>query len=121
VPASRYLLGVHQLQDKKLAVASLIRSFQLTLLRNPLSHVPQARQQEQRWLCGVGINEDGPCVIGQTGGNSCVIAIRQANDEVGISSSPDTNERQTLSVQRVVRMGDGDPFLRWVVKGGSVL
>jgi hypothetical protein len=26
-----------------------------------------------------------------------------------------------LAVQRMMRMGDRDPFQRWLVKGGSVL
>jgi hypothetical protein len=63
-----------------MVLSYLLCSFQVVLLCNPLSHVPQALQQEQRWRCGVGINEDGTCVIGQTGGNGCVIAIRQANN-----------------------------------------
>ena len=93
----------------------------MTLLRNPLSHLPQAFQQEQGRLRGAGINKGRACVVSRTGGNRCMIAIRQTNDEVRISASSDTDKLHTLAIQRMVRMSDGDPFLRWVVKGGSVL
>jgi hypothetical protein len=50
-----------------------------------------------------------------------VIAIRHANDEVGIWSSADANELHVLAVQGMMRMGHRHPFQRWLVKGGSVL
>jgi hypothetical protein len=121
VPASRYLLGVHQLQDKKSALSYLICSFQMPLLCHPLGHLPQALQQEQGRLRGVGIDKRRACVVGQARSDGRMIAIGQTNDEVRIATSSDTDQPHALARQRMVRMGDGDPFLRWAVKGGSVL
>jgi hypothetical protein len=121
VPASRYLLGVYQLQDKQQALSYLICSCQMPLLCNPLGHLPQALQQEQRGLRGIGIDKRRAGVVGQARSECRVIAIWQTNDEVRISASSDTDQPYPLARQRMVRMGDGDPFLRWAVKGGSVL
>jgi hypothetical protein len=120
VLASTNLLGEHQPQDMKLALSYLARSRKMTLLLNELGHLPQSFKREQGWFYGVGIDEGSARVIRQAGGNCSVIAIGQADDEVGISSSAETYELYALAVQRVVRMGHCYPFLRWFGKGGSV-
>jgi hypothetical protein len=121
VPASIHLLGEHQPHERQLALSYLLCSFQPALLLDELSHLPQAFQQEQGRFGSLGIDEGSASVIGQTGGDRSMIAVRQTNDEVRILASSDTDKLDTLARQRMVRMGDGDPFLRWVVKGGSVL
>jgi len=121
VPASIHLLGEHQPHDMQIALSYLIRSFQVALLRNPLGHLPQALQQEQGRFRGVGINEGRACVVGQASGNGSVIAVRQANDEVRIWASSDTDKLHALAMQWMMRVSHRHPFLRWLVKGGSVL
>jgi hypothetical protein len=96
-------------------------SWKALLLRNPLGHLPQAFKQKQGRFHGVRIDEGGTCVIRQAGGNGAVIAVRQADNQVRISSSAHPNELHALAVQGMMGMGDRDPFLRWFVKGGSVL
>jgi hypothetical protein len=121
VPASIHLLGEHQPHNKKLALSYLMSSWKTPLLRNPLGHLPQAFKQKQGRFYGIEVNEDRACVVCQTGGNRCMIAVRQTNDEVRIWTSPDADELHALIMQGVMRMRDCHPFLRWVVKGGSVL
>jgi hypothetical protein len=121
VLASTDLLGEHQLQDRKLAVSYLMSSWKALLLRNPLGHLPQAFKQEQGRFHGVRIDEGSACVIRQAGRNGAVIAIGQADNQVRISSSADTDELHALAIQRVVRVGYRHPFHRWLGKGGSVL
>jgi hypothetical protein len=118
VLSSTNLLGEHQPHDMKLAVSYLMSS---SLLRNPLGSLPQAFKQEQGRLYGIKIDGGSTCVIRQAGGNGTVIAIGQADNQVRISSSADTDKLHALAGQRVVRVGHGDPFRRWLVKGGSVL
>ncbi len=91
------------------------------LLRNPLGHLPQAFKQEQGRFHGARIDEGGACIIGQAGGNRAMIPIVQTDNQVRISSAADTDELHALAIQRVVRVGYRDPFLRWLGKGGSVL
>jgi hypothetical protein len=121
VPASIYLLGKHRAHDKRLALSYLLRSLQVALLRNPLGDLPQAFQQEQGRLFGIRIGGGSACVIGQTGSDRSMIAIRQADNEVWISASSNTDKLHTLAMQRMMRVCHCHPFLRWVVKGGSVL
>ena len=118
---STNLLGAHQLQDMKLAVSYLMSSWKALLLRNPLGHLPQAVKQEQGRFHGVEINKGRTCVVCQAGGDGCVIAVRQANDQVRIWASSDADKLHTLAIQRMMRMSHRYPFLRWFVKGGSVL
>ena len=119
VLASTNLLGEHQPQDRKRVVSDLIRSS--GVLRNPLGDLPQAFKREQGRCHSIGIDEGRACVIRQASGNGSVIPIRQAENEVGISSSADANELHTLTMQGMMRMGHHHPFHRWFVKGGSVL
>jgi hypothetical protein len=121
VPASIHLLGEHQPHDMQIALSYLMSSWKALLLRNPLGHLPQAFKQEQGRFHSVGINEGGTCVVGQAGGDGCVIAVRQAHDEIRIWASPDADKLHALAVQRMMGMGYCDPFQRWFVKGGSVL
>ena len=103
----------------KQAVSYLICSS--LLLRNPLGDLPQSFKREQGRFHGIGIDEGCACVIRQASGNRSVIPIRQADNEVGVSSSADANELHTLTMQGMMRMGHRHPFHRWFVKGGSVL
>jgi hypothetical protein len=121
VPASIHLLGERQPHERQLALSYPLCSFQTALLLDELSHLPQAFQQEQGRFGSLGIDGGSTCVIGQTGGDRSMIAIRQTDNEVWVSASSDTNKLHALAVQRVVRVRHRHPFLRWVVKGGSVL
>jgi hypothetical protein len=120
VPASIYLLEEHQPHDMQITQSYLMSSWK-ALLRNPLGHLPQAFKQEQGRFHGVGINEGRACVVSQAGGDGCVIAVRQTNDEIRIWASPDADKLHALAIQRMMRMSHRYPFLRWFVKGGSVL
>jgi hypothetical protein len=93
----------------------------MLLLHNPLGYLPQAFKQEQGRFHGVRIDGGSTCVICQAGGNPSVIPIGQADNQVRIAPSANTDELHALAVQRVVRVGDCDPFQRWLVKGSSVL
>ena len=94
---------------------------ELSLLRNPLSHLPQSFKREQRWFCGAGIGLRCTRIVSQAGGDGSVIAVGHANDQVRIWPSSDPNELDTLAMQGMMGMGYRDPFHRWFVKGGSVL
>ena len=94
---------------------------ELSLLLNELSHVPQSFKREQRWFCGTGIGLRRTRIVSQAGGDSSVIAVRHADDQVRIWPSSDPNELDALAIQGMMGMGYHDPFHRWFVKGGSVL
>jgi hypothetical protein len=121
VPASIHLLGEHQPHDMQIALSYLMSSWKALLLSNPLGHLPQAVKQEQGRFHGIGINEGRACVVGQAGGDGCMIAVRQANDDIRIWASPDADKLHALAIQGMMRMSHRYPFLRWFVKGGSVL
>ena len=91
------------------------------LLLDPLCDPPQSLNREQGWVHGGDIRVGRPVVVGQTRGNGSVIAIGQANDEVGIWPSADANELHALAVQGMMWMGHRHPFQSWLVKGGNVL
>jgi len=92
----------------------------LSLLRNPLSHLPQSRKREQRWFCGAMISLRRSCVVSQAGCDGPVVAVGHANDQVRIWPTAHPNELDTLAMQGMMGMGHRDPFHRWFVKGGSV-
>jgi hypothetical protein len=94
---------------------------ELSLLRNPLSHVPQSFKREQRWFGGAGIGLRCPRIVSQAGGDGSVIAVGHADDQVRIWPSSDPDELDMLAMQGMMGMGYRDPFQRWVVKEGSVL
>jgi len=96
-------------------------SIKALLLRNPLGDLPQAFQQEQGRFSGSRIDGGAACVIGQTGSDRSMIAVRQADNEVWISASSNTDKLHAVAMQWMVRVSHGHPFLRWLVKGGSVL
>jgi hypothetical protein len=121
VLASIHLLGEYQRHDRKLALSYLMSSIEALLLRNPLGDLPQAFQQEQGRFSGSRIDGGSTSVIGQTSSDRSMIAVRQADNEVWISASSNTDKQHAVAVQRVVRVCHSHPFLRWVVKGGSVL
>ena len=91
------------------------------LLLHQLGYAPQSFKREQERVCRTSIGFSYPGIIGQTRCNVPVIAIRHADDEIGVRSSTDPNELHALAMQGVRRMGHGDPFQSWLVKGGSVL
>ena len=97
------------------------KRIELMLLLNKLGNSPKPFNREQGGFCLTGISLASSCVISQTGSNGSMIAIGHANDEIGIRPSANSNELHALTVQGMMRVGDGDPFHRWFVKGGSVL
>ena len=92
-----------------------------TLLHDPLCNLPQPLNRKQRWLGDREIGVSWPAIVGQAGSDGSVIAIGQANDEVRITPTSNTNELDALAIQRMVRVSDGHPFHRRFAKGGSVL
>ena len=93
----------------------------LALLCNELGNLPQSFNREQRRLCRFRISRRRARIIRQAGRNRSMIAIRHANDEVGIGPSADADELHALTVQGMMGMGHRYPFQSWLVKGGSVL
>src|SRR5262249_28370408 len=91
------------------------------LLLDPLRDLPQPLDREQRWLKGAENWIGRTAVVRQTRGDCPVKTVGHADDEVGIGSSADSDELDSLTVQRMVRMSHCYPFLRWLAKGGSVL
>ena len=91
------------------------------LLLDELGDLPQAFNGEQGQFSGTAVSRGDARIIRQAGRNGSMIAIRHANDEVGIWPSANANELHTLTIQRMMRMGHGDPIHRWLVKEGSVL
>src|SRR6266704_348847 len=118
------LLAGHKPHKTRLSVSYLIslwKRVEVSLLLDELSHLPQSFKREQGWFCGVGIGLRRPCIVSQAGGNGSVIAIRHADDQVGIWPTSNANELHALTMQRMMRMDHRHPFQRWHVKGGSVL
>src|SRR6266849_1049844 len=119
-----HLLGGQRSDERRIPVSYLMtscRRIALVLLRNKLGHLPQSFNREQRRLCRSGISRRRARIIRQAGSNRSMIAIRHANDEVGIGPSADANELHALTVQGMMGMGHRDPFQRWLIKGGNVL
>ena len=97
------------------------RRMELVLLRNPLGNSPEPFNREQGWFCSPRSGFRWSCVICQTRCNGSVIAIRHADDEIGVRPSANPNELHALTVQGMMWMGHRHPFLRWFGKRGSVL
>src|SRR6266700_1652972 len=118
------LLGEHRPHKTRLPVSYLIslwKRVEVSLLLDELSHLPQSFKREQGWFCGAGIGLRRSCIVSQAGGNGSVIAIRHADDQVGIWPTSNTNKLHALTMQGMMGMGHRHPFQRWLVKGGSVL
>src|SRR5260370_42287494 len=92
----------------------------LALHCNEMGNLQQSFNREQRRLCRFRISRKRARIIRQAGRNRSMIAIRHANDEVGIGPSADADELQALTVQGMGGMGARCPFQRCVVKGGGV-
>lgn len=84
-------------------------------------HLPESLEIEQR---------DGPSrrgglrggrIVGPAHRDGSVGAIGQADDEIRIGSPTDTDNVNVLAAERMMRMGDGHRFRRWLGKRGSVL
>ena len=114
----------HIPEETRILLSYLMPSWkqtELVLLLNKLGHAPEPFNREQwRFYCA-RIVFRWPCVIGQTRGDGSVIAIRHADDEIGVRSSADPNELHALVIQGMMWVGHPHPFRRWLVKGGSVL
>lgn len=101
-------------------MVSSLRSV-LVLLLDPLRDSPQPLNREQWWVHGGNIRIGGSIVVSQARCNGSVIAIGQANDEVGMWSSAHSNELDALAMQWMVRVTHPHPFHRRFAKGGSAL
>jgi hypothetical protein len=60
-------------------------------------------------------------IVSRTHGEGGVGPIREPHDEVWISPLPDPDQRDPLATERVMWMGDGHRFRRWLGQWGSVL
>ena len=63
----------------------------------------------------------GGRIVGPAHCDGGVGAIGQADDEIRIGSPTDADHVDVLAVERMMRMGDGHRFRRWLGKRGSVL
>ena len=76
--------------------------------------------EQRRWVAGRRTRRCAR-IVGRTHGECGVGSIREPHDEVRISPLPDPDKRDPLTTERVMRMGDGHRFRRWLGKWGSVL
>ena len=93
----------------------------LVPLLDPLRDPPQSLNREQWWVRGGHSRIGGTVVVGQARCDGSVIAIGQANDEVGIWPSAHSHEVDALAMQWMVRVSHRHPFHRRFAKGGSAL
>ncbi len=63
----------------------------------------------------------GGRIVGPAHCDGGVGAIAQADDEIRIGSPTDADKVDVLAAERMMRMGDGHRFRRWLGKSGSVL
>jgi hypothetical protein len=59
-------------------------------------------------------------IVGRTHGEGGVGPIRKPHDEVRISPLPGPDQRDALAAERVMWMGNGHRFRRWLGDWGSV-
>jgi hypothetical protein len=110
--------------EMQIALSYLMASWRrvaLMLLCYPVRDLPQSFNREHRWFDDRERGVNWPAIVREACSDGSVIAIRQANDEVGIRPTSNTNELHALAMQWVVRMSHRHPFHRWFAKGGSVL
>ena len=93
----------------------------LTLLCYPLRNLPQPLNREQRGFGGREMGITWPAVVRQAGDDGSMVTVGQANDEVRIRPTSNTDEPNALALQRMVRVSQRHPFHRRFAKGGSVL
>ena len=79
-----------------------------------LDHLPEPVEFEEVGSSDRQFSLGGRRVVGQTHGDSGMGAIRETHDEVRVSTAPDTNDRDLLPIERMMRMGDGYRFPRWL-------
>lgn len=97
-----------------------LRQGALALLPDPLSDVPQPLNREQRWVTREDIGMRS-VVVRPARGDSAMIAIRQADDEIGVSPTTDANDLDALPSEGMMRVRYRDVFRSMAVEGGSVL
>ena len=89
-------------------------------LRDPLYQLAQARQcQQGRWL-GTRRSRHAS-IIGPTHRHRAVQTIGQAHDQVGIGAATDAQYLNSLLIQRMMGMDDGDKSRTRLGLMGSVL
>ena len=91
------------------------------LLPDPLGDVPQSLNREQRWFTGEDIGEGRSVVVRPARGDGAMIAIRQADDEIRVSSATDANDLDALPSEGMMRVRYRDVFRSMAVEGGSLL
>src|SRR6266487_1377350 len=97
-----HLLAEHRPQQTRIPLSYLLISFlriESLLLLDQLGYAPQSFKREQGRFCRTSIGFSYPGIIGQTRCNGPVIAIRHADDEIGVRSSTDPNELHALAMQ----------------------
>jgi hypothetical protein len=118
------LLDAPKPQEMRIALSYLMASWRrvtLTLLCYPLRDLPQPLNREQRGFAGREMGITWPAVVRQAGGDGSMVTVGQANDEVRIRPSSNTDEPNALAMQRMMRVSHPHPFHRRFGKGGSLL
>jgi len=118
------LLDAPKLPDRQITLSYLMASWRrvaLTLLRDPLSDLPQPLNREQRRFDDNEIGVNWPGVVGQARGDGSMIPVGHADDKVRIRPTSNAYELDPLTMQRMVWMSYSHPFHRSFGKGGSVL
>src|SRR5260370_13889680 len=116
-----YLLVEHRPDETWILLSYLMTSctpMTLALHSNELGNLPQSFNREQRRLCRFRISRSRARIIRQAGRNRSMLAIRHANDEVGIGPSADLEEVDAVYVHGMRQMRHRYPFHTWRVKGG---
>ncbi len=88
---------------------------------NELSRLKKALEIEQvenrMWRCRL----TGSSVIRTAHGNSNVLSIRETDNEIWVNPSPNTDDLDLLSAQRMMGMGNGYESRRRLGRTGSLL
>ncbi len=79
-----------------------------------LDHLPEPVELEEVGSSNREFSIGGSRVVGQTHGHSGVGTIRETHDEVWVGTTPNPDDGNLLAVERMMRMGDGYRFPRWL-------
>ena len=60
-------------------------------------------------------------IVGAGQGDGGMPPVGESDDEIRVNSPAEPNDLDSLSAERMMRMGDGDKSQRWSGRGGSVL
>lgn len=93
----------------------------LALLPDPLGDVPQPLNREQRGITGEGIGGGRSVVVSPARGDGTMIAIGQADDEIGVGPTTDPNDLDALPSEGMMRVRYRNVFRSMAVEGGSLL